>query len=915
MKRVVMCIFLILFIANPALSDELSDESDKTLSPYFLVISEDSDLDQLPLKSTSASVNIAGVIADVVVSQIYKNEGEHTLEAIYVFPASTRAAVYGMIMTIGDRTIVAEIQKKEEARETYEKAKEEGKSASLLEQQRPNVFQMNVANIMPGDEIQVELRYTELLVPTDSIYEFVYPTVVSPRYSNTPIAEATSSEEWVVNPYLHEGEAPSYTFDIQVDISAGLPIQQVLCDTHETNIQYEGKSFAVIRLGESEQFGGNRDFILKYQLAGGAIESGVLLYEGEEENFFLLMVQPPEKVEQKDITPREYIFIVDVSGSMSGFPLEISKKLLKDLINNLRPEDRFNVLLFANSAAIMSEEGSLPATEENIQTAIDLIDRQRGGGGTEILRALIRALALPRSEGMSRIIVPVTDGFVTVEPEVFDLIRKNLGDANVFAFGIGSSVNRHIIEGMAHVGMGEPFVVTKQAEAAAQGEKFRRYIESPVLTQINVDFGEFGAYDIEPPSIPDVLAERPVICFGKWSGNPEGEIELTGFSGDEEYTKVFTVGDVQPSDKNSALRYLWARHRIMILGDYNKLSTDADIVNVITDLGLQYNLLTDYTSFVAVDTLVRNETGESTTVKQALPLSEGVSDYAVGTGSMSGAAARSSSFYNWSIGSGLPASAPSGYALTGGVGGGMSAVASSGFGMSVPGYTSTHIQSAPSISSSPGSVFNTSGISGPNTIFPSLVPLSQTQSLFNYIPISPVSLYNTAFTFPVRGGASQFPLSNPLTIFSVNTPAIFNQPFQSSLSLPNWGTSIIAPSMQTLGFNVILPATVGQGMVTGGLSIQKVTIVGDEKLENNVKNIITMNISKLSSCLQGIYMKGNLDVNIRIDVNGNVIFSEITRNDIGEAVGLCIINQLKNLKFWGLSTSSTLSVQVQFLIM
>ncbi|MGA1825971.1 MAG: VIT domain-containing protein [bacterium] len=906
MKRLVMCIFLILFIANPALSAELTEEGDKTLSPYFLVISEDSDIDQLPLKSTSASVNIAGVIADVVVSQVYKNEGEHTLEAIYVFPASTRAAVYGMIMTIGDRTIVAEIQKKEEARETYEKAKEEGKSASLLEQQRPNVFQMNVANIMPGDEIQVDLRYTELLVPTDSIYEFVYPTVVGPRYSNTPVAEATDSEKWVVNPYLHEGEAPSYTFDIHVDISAGLPIQQVLCDTHETNIQYEGKSFAVIRLDESERFGGNRDFILKYQLAGGAIESGLLLYEGEEENFFLLMVQPPEKVEQKDITPREYIFIVDVSGSMSGFPLEISKKLLKDLINNLSPEDRFNVLLFASSSAVMSEEGSLPATVENIQSALDLIDKQRGGGGTEILPALKRALALQRTEGMSRIIVAATDGYVSVEPEVFDLIRKSLGDANVFAFGIGSSVNRHIIEGMAHVGMGEPFVVTKQAEAAAQAEKFRRYIETPVLTQISVDFGEFGAYDIEPPSIPDVLAERPVICFGKWSGNPAGEIELTGFSGDEEYTKVFNVSDVQPSETNSALRYLWARHRIMILGDYNKLSTDADIVNVITDLGLHYNLLTDYTSFVAVDTLVRNETGESTTVKQALPLPQGVSDYAVGTGSASGSAVRASSLYALSPGSASYASAPSGYPSSGyassGVwgGAGTSALSGGGYGTTAQGYVSPNIQSeSSSISSFSGLAFNAPVIGaykGLNSIFSSPVPLSQTQSI--------VSLYTTPFTF-----------LNSQLIPRVTTSTIFNQPFQSSLSLPNWGFPVTAPSTQTFGFNVISPATVGQGTAPGGLSIQKVTIAGNERLENSVKNSITMNISKLSSCLQGLHMKGNLEVHIRIDVNGNVISSTITRNDIGEAVGLCIINQLKNLNFGGLYTFLTLSVQVQFLIM
>jgi len=183
-------------------------ESDKTLSPYFFVKSEDPSVDQLPLKETSAEVNIAGVIADIKVAQVYKNEGTSILEAIYVFPASTRAAVYNMKMTIGERVIQAKIEKKKEARREYEQALAEGKTASLLEQQRPNVFQMNVGNILPGDEIKVELYYTELLIAEDQTYEFIYPTVVGPRYSNQVESETPVSDQWVKNPYLNEGELP-----------------------------------------------------------------------------------------------------------------------------------------------------------------------------------------------------------------------------------------------------------------------------------------------------------------------------------------------------------------------------------------------------------------------------------------------------------------------------------------------------------------------------------------------------------------------------------------------------------------------------------------------------------------------------------------------------------------------------------
>jgi len=605
------------------------ESDDKTLSPYFFVKSDDPAMDQLPLKSTSANVNIAGVIADVTIAQVYKNEGKKALEAIYIFPASTKAAVYGMKMTIGKRVIEARINKRDEARRQYEQARDAGKSASLLEQQRPNVFQMNVANIMPGDEINVELKYTELIVPTNRVYEFVYPTVVGPRYSNQTEETARPSERWVKNPYLHTGELPSYAFDINVRLTAGLPINEITSMSHKVNTVYTGPKNAMVTLDKTEKYGGNRDYVLRYRLDGDRIQSGLLLYEGDKENFFLLMMQPPKRVSTAQIPGREYIFIVDVSGSMHGFPLDVSKNLLKNLIGNLRSTDTFNVLLFSGGNSVMSEE-SLPASAENINKAITLIERQRGGGGTELLPAMKRALSLKRTDGSSRTMVIVTDGYVMVEEEVFDLIRKNLGDANMFAFGIGSSVNRHIIEGMAHVGMGEPFIITKPDEAPAKADRFRAMIQSPLLTGIKVDFNGFAAYDVEPAHIPDVLAERPVIMFGKWRGKPQGKITVTGISGDGKHHETIDVSATKPSKMNSALRYLWARHRVTLLSDYNKLRSDDKRIKEVTGLGLTYNILTAYTSFVAIDTEVRNVDRKPTTVTQPLPLPQGVSDYSVG---------------------------------------------------------------------------------------------------------------------------------------------------------------------------------------------------------------------------------------------------------------------------------------------
>lgn len=605
------------------------ENQDKTLSPYFLIQTEESSEDHFPLKSTDVRVNISGVIADVTVVQVYENRGTQPIHAGYIFPASTRAAVHGMTMKIGDRIIRAKVKEKEAAKKTFETAKKQGKSATLLEQQRPNVFGMNVANIMPGDIIEIELSYTELLVPAEGIYEFVYPTVVGPRYSGQTEAAARESDKWVKNPYLENG-APVFTaFDIHVSLSTGLPIQDVYCRTHDTVIDWNGETEAGIRLVNAGDFGGNRDYILNYRLTGTKIESGLMLYEGEDEHFFLLMVEPPERVRPEEILAREYVFVVDVSGSMNGFPLNTAKRLLFDVISGLKPTDTFNVVLFAGSSRSMAD-ASVPASPAHIQQAILLLDRERGGGGTELCKALHRAMQLPRDEARSRTLVIVTDGYIRAEHDVFELIQENLNQTNVFAFGIGSGVNRYLIEGMAKAGRGEPFIVTDMQQAAGTANAFREYISTPVLTGASLRFDGFDVYDVEPPEIPDLFTQRPVIVFGKYRGKAEGKATLTGNGGQGIYKQVFDISEIKPKEVNRAQRYLWVRSRIARLSDFGVGRPDPDLKDEITGLGLTYNLLTPYTSFIAVLEEVRNPEGAARNVKQPLPLPEGVSNLAVG---------------------------------------------------------------------------------------------------------------------------------------------------------------------------------------------------------------------------------------------------------------------------------------------
>ena len=636
MKRLLFILGLLISILS--LSSAYGEEKERILSPYFFVQSDDASLDPFPLLETKAEVDIAGVIAEIELTQVYKNEGKRTIEAIYVFPLGTKSAIHAMRMKIGSRIIEATIEERKMAKMIYERAKDEGKVASLLEQQRPNVFQMKVANIMPGDVIEVKVNYTELLVPADGIYEFVFPTVVGPRYSEKREKGAKDHDRWIETPYLHEGEVPSYTFDIKVNMRTGIPLSKVWVPSHKVQVRQDREE-AEIHLMPEEEKGGNRDFILRYTLQGKTIQSGLLLYPGEEENFFLLMLQPPEKVALDAVPPREYVFIVDVSGSMHGFPLDVSKALIREIIQQLRGEDYFNILFFAGGSKVLSPH-PLRATEGNKAMALGMLEEQKGGGGTRILPALKRALSLEKREGLSRIIVIATDGYVAVEKEVFDLMRENLNEANFFPFGIGKGVNRYLIEGMARVGKGEPFVACNREEASKIAERFSDYIGSPLLTDIEVEFKGFDAYEVEPPYLPDLFAQRPLILFGKYR-NTQGKIGVSGKTTWGDYEKVIELSSSLEDENNRALKYLWAREKIARLSDYGKVG--AKIEEEVRNLGLQYHLMTQYTSFVAVDTIVR-DTGELVTVKQPLPLPEGVSDYAVGNTRSKVAAAPSSGF-------------------------------------------------------------------------------------------------------------------------------------------------------------------------------------------------------------------------------------------------------------------------------
>ena len=631
-----LCILftLLLFFAHSTTicGAQYDDDTDATLAPYFLIDGMDTATDSFPLKETNVSVNINGIFAETFVTQTYSNEGQEPINATYVFPASSRVTIHGMKMEIGDEIITAKIKEKEEARHDYEQAKSEGKSASLLEQQRPNVFTMDVANVMPGDIIRIELHYTEMITPTDGIYQFVFPTVAGPRYTSPSVPKSLKAETWIASPFLRLGDTPREKYNINVNLSAGVPITDLQCSSHKIDVAWDNQNSARISLSNPEEFAGNRDFILDYKLTGTEISSGLMLGTGDSENFFLLMVQPPERYTPETIPPREYIFILDVSGSMYGFPLDTSKELIRDLAGSLRETDRFNVILFSDSLIQMSPE-SVPATAENVQKAFALIDNEEGGGGTELAPALETALAIPAAPGAARSVIAITDGYISGEREIFDIIGRNIGTTNFFSFGIGSSVNRYLIDGIAKTGLGESFVVTDPSEAAATADRFRTYIQSPVLTDVQVTYDGFDVYDIEPPTLSTLFASRPIVLFGKWKGEPSGTIHITGKTGGRDYAEDIPVSAAIPLEANNIIQYLWARTRVERLTDYGMTEDlQANAKKEVTELGLRYSMMTPYTSFIAVTEKVRNTEGKSTDVKQPLPIPMNVSEWAIGNG-------------------------------------------------------------------------------------------------------------------------------------------------------------------------------------------------------------------------------------------------------------------------------------------
>jgi len=413
-----------------------------------------------PLKLTEVKAEVAGAVADVVVRQTFTNPYDLPIEAIYVFPLPDRAAISDFHLEVGRYRIRGEIRRREEAREVYEQAKKAGKTAALLTQERPNIFTQHVANILPGGEIVVEIRYLEDLPLLKDTYRFVFPMVVGPRFlppGEVPDAHRVPSEP---TEYLAPDARPGNDISVDVRLDAGVPFQ-LSSPSHRLDAAHDGGPFALVRLGPADTIP-NKDFILEWKVAGDAPQVAIHVHRAEEGGFFTLMVQPEVDPAADVVAGREMVFVLDCSGSMSGMPIETAKAVIEKTLKTLRPDDTFQVLRFSEKASGLWK-APRRANPADVATALSFVSRLRGHGGTMMIEGIRAALSGPRDPERIRIVHFLTDGYIGNESQILSEIHRRCGEARIFPLGVGSSVNRYLIDRMAEAGRGSPAYIRQDA--------------------------------------------------------------------------------------------------------------------------------------------------------------------------------------------------------------------------------------------------------------------------------------------------------------------------------------------------------------------------------------------------------------------------------------------------------------------
>ncbi len=569
----------------------------------------------LPLRRTVVTGQIVGPVASLTVTQHFDNPFPQPVDLEYLFPLPHEAAVVDYRITIGERTIAAEIKESQVAREKYLEAISEGRRASLLEQRRPNLFSIQIGNVQPGETIITALHYDERLSYRDGEYEFVFPMGLTPRYHRPGMS---LDEMRGLTAPVTPDESEVGPVEINLSLLPGLPITPPVSRTHPITLTPRGQDF---ELGLAARTIPDQDFVLRYQVAADLVRTAAWTSHDGDLDTALITLLPPRFDGSLMPVPREFIFVIDRSGSMQGKPIEQDKNALRACIRALNDADTFTIQAFDTEIEWFDRK-MVSVTQEHVDAADRWLDQIDGRGGTEIVSAIEAALKLSADPGRGRFVVFLTDGAVSAEDEALRQINRHRGDARIFSFGIGPSVNRYLLAKLAQLGRGTAEFLGLDDDIEAAITRFQDRVSYPVLQDLRLDWRGADTWDTYPDVLPDLYVGEPlqIVTRLKRAAGPTSVRLIGTLSG----RRVEMALDLPPAvESRPAVQRLWARARIDALLGQSPESIERAREQIIA-LALEHRLMTAYTSFVAVDSAVTARQGDHAHVKVAVPLPEGL---------------------------------------------------------------------------------------------------------------------------------------------------------------------------------------------------------------------------------------------------------------------------------------------------
>ncbi len=592
-----------------------------------------------PLEHTSVKAEVSGFVSRVTVTQVFHNPRKDKIEAVYTFPLPSDAAVDDMLMQVGDRVVRGEIKRREEARKIYEQARDRGHVASLLDQERPNIFTQSVANIMPGQKVEITIKYVDMLPFVDGACKFVFPMVVGPRFipgqptgsSGTgwaPDTTAVPDASKITPPVTPEGIRAGHDIDISVSIDAGVPILGVESKLHEVTVEPDGKNRAKVAMKNKKEIP-DKDFVLEYRIAGDEVKSGVLTHKEGKDGFVSVIMIPPKKVKPEQIAPKEMIFVIDCSGSQAGKPIAKAKETMRYIIDHMNPDDTFNIIDFNQGSRMLFPEPKKNSKEYR-EKALKYLSTLEAKGGTWMGPAVETICNSPSDSNRLRIVTFMTDGYVGNDFEIISLVKKHRGKSRWFPYGTGNSINRFLIDQMARVGGGEPEVILLNSPGEEIAKRFYKRIATPVLTDISLSTSGIALEEVYPAAVSDVWDQKPLIFKARYAKAGKGKITIKGFAAGKPYEQTLDVTLPEKESANSSLGALWARAKVDDLMDRDwmamqKGAPEKDIKEEIIKTALAHRIMTQFTSFVAVEETVVTVGGKPTKVTVPVEMPDGVS--------------------------------------------------------------------------------------------------------------------------------------------------------------------------------------------------------------------------------------------------------------------------------------------------